>query len=265
MSKPAKILVILIFLLGIGFLFLSLKTSARIQRQEELIASLKDSVAEQSGITASLKEVAGPAKDKISSLGAENSKLSDDLKSTQDLKAKVEAEMAEVKVGKEKAENDLQEALAKVKPLEEQNLSGQKEISVLRQEREELQREREELQQELVIEKQTSAGAINELTEVKSVILANPRQWDRMVSPETVKGIQADRGEVLSIKPKGVTVVGFDGSSVVNKGDIYYVMRNDKRAGKLVIGDVYRSIVVYRQKEGKIEGDLQAGDVLVLK
>ncbi|MFC1497163.1 hypothetical protein ACFLS1_01645 [Verrucomicrobiota bacterium] len=259
MSKLSKLMVILVFLLSIAFAFLSMKAWALIEKQEGMIASLQKSVSGQGEVVDDLKQTGSSIKEKITSLKSTNQQLSDDLESAKQDKDQMEADLAQAKIDKQKIETELNEALTKVEPLDKQNQANLKRIN-------DLIEAKNTVVKQLNADRKKLVEINNELVEVKSVIAAYPKLWQTMLSPERKEGDrEADDGEITSIKPGDVTVVTFEGSAAINKDDAYNVLRGDQVVGKMVVGNVYRSVVVCKKKSGRIKEDLQVGDVLRLR
>lgn len=256
MSTPAKILVIILFILSMFFVLISLKTADTIDRQNSMITSLLNSSNEQKGAVDSMTQAIGSAKGKIDSQNSEIARINGELESAVQAKNQAESELAQTKEAKTQVEKQLNDAISVGNQLKAQNRELADKVKVLAE-------VRDRLTLDVNKAREQGAAAIKELNRMKSLIASRPQLWQRIVNPDSPAAEMApDAGKVFTVKEHGVNAVVFEGNAAVTKGESFSVIRNNEKIGKYVVDDVYRTVVICREKDGRIEGGLQAGDIL---
>jgi len=251
MSKTAKILIIVIFVVGIGFLFFSLKTVEQIKTQKEIILSLQESIANLENTITSLEEIIDLAKERIGSLRAERQRLTKELRETKIAKERVERELAQVKREKEQIEGELANAKVKITTLEEQNQTYQDQIAELTSAKSQL-------------EQQLSASRVKYGQMTKKITKQEEEEEKPIPLKEGLEVVEGIEGEIVEISPTGVAAINFEGAINPKKGDTYYAVRSGKVVGKLIVRDIYHNILISQMRLEEVDDKIKEGDKVKL-
>ncbi len=120
MGKMGKMFVILLFVMTLGFVFLSLKSVARIREQRLSILKLDESVVKMRTSMASLKATLAAAKESVSDLRIERDQLTTERDEAKAAMEKAEAESEKLAGELGKAKTDIQALTAEKDQLEDQ-------------------------------------------------------------------------------------------------------------------------------------------------
>lgn len=241
------------FLVGLGFVFLSLKITARVNTQEQLISSLQSTVTKQLEAIALQKQVLDSGKEKIGTLRMQNKDLSDRL--------------TEMTTAKEEAERQLAQAQKENKRLAEKLGAANDKIVSLEQKYKDDVGLLKERDARMVVKLNTALEKWMALTKkvmgMEAAIAAHPKLWAQMVAPDKERvQDEASQGHVLAARPSGVTTLVFQGNVALAKGDSYYTKRDGQGIGKTIIGDIYRTVLICQVNEKELGAKLQKGDEL---
>ncbi len=259
MEKATKIVAILVLIVSIGFLFFAAKTIDRINTQKNLIASLQDNISSLQTTINSLTETLNLAKDEIGSLRT--------------LVEQLRNELAQAISEKEKAEKALAEAKNENKKLNAELKAAKERIAVLTAQTEKMQQEGlivpegttldtmiTELAQKLKETKDKLSLAQDRIATLESLGILLERESAIRTGAGTPQVIREVEGKIIDIKPNGVVAINFKGSIKPQKGTNFYIIDSDQVKAKLVLEDIYNTILVANMNIEKQDYNIKNGD-----
>lgn len=278
MNTAAKVFVVLLLVVALGTVFLAYKNIALSLVHKELAIQYKAQIEKQKEAIGSLKTVINSGNEKMTALRAQRQQLTEELAKTKTAKQEVEGKLAQSQIENNRLNEELTGAKGKITTLEEQNKTNEGKIS-------ELTQERDKLNVELANYKQKSNELAKRVVEIKSVISANPELWALMCAPDRAdikivkkdetpvagapkqqKPVEViDHGEVVAVKDLGVTALMFDGNVRVKKGDAFASVRDGQVKGDMMLGDVYRTLLICQRKDQAVESGVKKGDRVTLR
>lgn len=266
MEKVIKIVAILILVVSIGFLFFAAKTINRIQLQKKLIISLQDSASSLQNTVNSLTETINLARHEISSLKTLAGQLKKEVAKAIAEKEKAEKELIEAKNRNEKLNAELKAEKARNAILTEQLKTQQPQqgMDTTIPEGASLEVMVSKLAQKLKETKNKLSISENRLATLESLGILLEREsivQSREGTPQVVKEIE---GKIIDIKPNGIVSVNFKGSIKPQKGTAFYVIDSNHVKAKLVLKDVYNTIMVAQMDIENLDYNIKSGDKIKL-
>ena len=265
MEKVTKIVAILILVVSIGFLFFAAKTINRIQLQKKLIVSLQDSVSSLQNTVNSSTETINLARDEISFLRTLAAQLKKEVAKAIAEKEKAEKELIEAKNRNEKLNAELKAEKARNAILTEQLKTQQPQgMGTTIPEGASLEVMVSKLAQKLKETENKLSISENRLDTLESLGILLERESIVQSGEGTPQVVKEIEGKIIDIEPNGIVSVNFKGSLKPQKGTTFYVIDSNHVKAKLVLKDIYNTLMVAQMDIENLDYNIKSGDKIKL-
>ena len=251
MKKGLKIIAILTFLLSLGVLYLGSKLMTEVIAKRKEVKNLDAQVK-------TLEDEKSQLTDRVNSLTQANEGLKRDISSLRSERDRIASNLREEKSKVNALNREMANLRSEKDSLQSKVNSIQREMNDLNQKLATLQEKeahwkdtaKKELKRREILEK--------ELAQYKGIPGGKEEEKVKLV-PEIERKVS---GKVLDFKYPGIIAIKFDKGILLRPGVTLYAFRKSKVIGKVVVKEVYSTLIVAKVKSMSLGETVSPNDIL---